>query len=119
MKAKRLDVPEFTKPEAVLAWIRTQSLHDGAFEMILFRDEDTGTYARLLRLEPGHVGNDEPMTHEFDEVVYNLSGEIVDDLTGKVYGPNTYAFFPAGQQHGPYSCPKGSLAIEFRYYRKT
>ena len=118
MSNKVYDKPEFVLPESVLQWLPVSVLHAGASEMILYKDEATGTYARLLKLEPGHKGNPVPMTHDFDEVVYNLSGEIVDDFTGKVYGPGTYAVFPAGQQHGPYSCPGGSVAIEFRYYRK-
>lgn len=114
---KRVDGPEFEDPEKTLKWMPVPGLFRGAWEMILFKDEATGTYARLLKLDPGHKGLDQPMTHEFEEVVYNLTGEIVDDITGRVYGPNTYAHFPTGQQHGPYSCPKGSVAIEFRYYK--
>lgn len=114
---KKLDGPEFIEPEKVLDWQPVPGLPEGAWEMILYRDENTGTYARILRLDPGHKGPDRSMTHEFDEVVYNLEGDMVDDITGRVYGPGTYAFFPAGQQHGPYSCPEGNLAIEFRYFK--
>lgn len=118
---KRMDDPEFVEPESVLQWQPVGALPDGAWELILYRDEETGTYARILKLDPGHKGLPKPMEHDFEEVVYNLEGEIIDDLTGKVYGPGTYAHFPAGQQHGPYSSPNGSVAIEFRYYkpRKT
>jgi len=116
---KKLDQPEFVDPESVLTWRRVEGNNEGAWEMILYLDEESGTYARLLKLDPGHQGLPSPMTHEFDEVVFNLTGEIVDDITGTVYGPGTYAHFPAGQQHGPYSSPKESLAIEFRHYRHS
>lgn len=114
---KKLEAPEFVDPESVLQWRPVAGNPPGAWELILYIDENTGTYARLLKLDPGHQGQPSPMTHGFEEIVYNLTGEIVDDITGKVYGPGTYAHFPAGQQHGPYSCPEGSLAIEFRYYK--
>lgn len=115
---KNLDRPEFVDPESILKWRPVEGNNEGAWEMILYLDQESGTYARLLKLDPGHKGLAAPMTHAFDEVVFNLTGEIVDDITGTVYGPGTYAHFPAGQQHGPYSCPTGSLAIEFRHYRR-
>jgi len=114
---KKVDAPEFEFPEKLLPWQAVPGLPKGAWEMILFKDEETGTYARILKLDPGHRGLASPMTHTFDEVVYNLTGTFRDDITGKVYLPGQYAYFPAGQQHGPYSCDEECLAIEFRYYR--
>ena len=76
---------EFKDPEEVLKWKPVEGLPQGAWEIVLFRDKETGTYVRLLRLERGHKGLPHPMVHDFYEVVYNLSGEIVNDLNGKRY----------------------------------
>ena len=58
------------------------------------------------------------MKHDFDEVVYIIEGGVVDRLTDKAYPAKTFAFFPAGLEHGPLAAPVGALFIEFRHYKK-
>jgi hypothetical protein len=107
---------EFKSPESVSNWKQVANLPPGAEEIILYRDEKSGTYARLLRLPPGFTGTDKALKHDFDEVVYIIQGGIVDRLTNKAYPAGFYAFFPEGLEHGPLAAPVGALFIEFRHY---
>jgi len=108
---------EFKDPENISDWQPVSGLPDGAQEIILYRDDQSGTYSRLLRLMPGFTGTDQSLKHEFDEVVYIIEGGLADRLTGQPYPAGTFAFFPAGLEHGPLSAPVGALLIEFRHYK--
>ena len=108
---------EFKSPESVSNWKPIPNFPAGAEEIILYRDEDSGTYARLLRLAPGFTGTDKPLKHDFDEVVYIVQGGIVDRLAKKPYPAGFYAFFPEGLEHGPLDAPVGAIFIEFRHYK--
>ena len=52
---------EFKSPESVSSWKQVANLPPGAEEIILYRDENSGTYVRLLRLPPGFTGTDKPL----------------------------------------------------------
>jgi hypothetical protein len=108
---------EFKMPESVSGWKQVPNLPTGAEEIILYRDENSGTYARLLRLPPGFTGTDKPLKHDFDEVVYIIQGGIVDRVTNKPYPAGAFASFPEGLEHGPLAAPVGALFIEFRHYK--
>ena len=109
---------EFIVPEKELDWSKVETLPDGVKECILYKDEDSGTYSRLLFFETGFKGTDKPLVHDFDEVVYIVSGGAVNPRLGCHYPAGSVAFFPAGQKHGPLDYPVGALVIEFRHYRK-
>jgi len=108
---------EFRDPEKIFEWQPVPGLPEGAWEIILYRDNNSGTYSRLLRVEPGFIGSDQPLKHDFDEVVYIIKGGLVDRLTGQPYPAGTFGYFPAGLEHGPHTAPVGALMIEFRHYK--
>lgn len=107
---------EFKSPESVAAWKQVPNLPQGAEEIILYKDEKSGTYARILRLPPGFRGGEKALKHDFDEVVYIAQGGIVDRLTNTPYPTGYYASFPKGLEHGPLDAPVGAIFIEFRHY---
>jgi quercetin dioxygenase-like cupin family protein len=109
---------EFTDPKTTRKWHQVAELPQGVTETILYRDEKTGTYSRLLRYEPGYPGTDEPMCHDFDEVVYIAEGTAANKRLGITYTAGSVAVFPAGLKHGPLASPTGGLLVEFRYYKK-
>ena len=91
----------------------------GASEQILYRDADTGTYVRLLRMPPDFRSGEQPLQHTFDEVVYVLEGIWVDLTSGARRGPGTVAVFPAGTPHGPFGYPEGALFLEVRHFKPS
>jgi hypothetical protein len=109
---------DFKNPEGYSPWQPVPALGEGAAEILLYRDESSGTYSRMLRLPLGFPGSGKVLVHDFDEVVYIVEGGVVDCTTGKPYGPKSVAVFPAGQEHGPLAAPVGALFIEFRHYRQ-
>lgn len=109
---------EFIIPEKELEWTQVKTLPDGAKECLIYRDEDSGSYSRLIWFEPGFRGTKEPLQHDFDEVVYLVSGGAVNERIGAYYPAGSVAVFPAGVKHGPLHYPVGGLVIEFRHYRK-
>jgi len=108
---------EFKDPEKIFDWQPVPGLPEGAWEIILYRDNESGTYSRLLRVEPGFTGSEKPLKHDFDEVVYIIKGGLIDRLTGQPYPAGTFGYFPAGLEHGPHTAPVGALMIEFRHYK--
>lgn len=108
---------EFKDPETISGWQPVSGLPQGASEIILYRDQDSGTYCRLLRVDPDFPGSRQPLKHDFDEVVYIIKGGLIDSVTGEVYPAGTVAFFPEGREHGPHTPPVGALMIEFRHYK--
>ena len=109
---------EFNDPFDAFEW-RTEGVHPaGAAEAIIYRDEGSGTYCRILRLPPGFKGGTEPLCHEFDEVVFIVSGGLVNQRLGQIYEAGTVAVFPAGTKHGPLAAPVGAVNLEFRHYRQ-
>ena len=108
---------EFKDPESISEWKPVPGMPKGLWEIILHRDNESGTYSRLLRLDPEFPGSRETLRHDFDEVVYIINGGLIDSLTGKVYPAGTVAFFPEGLEHGPHTAPVGALLIEFRHFK--
>jgi len=87
----------------------------GVYEKILSFDEETGSYTRLLKYEPG-TETDETLQHDFYEEVYIIKGDLTDKRLGKTFTEGMYAVRHPGMKHGPYKSEKGFLAIEIRYY---
>lgn len=102
---------EFSDTE-LIPW---RMVRDGVYEKILSRDEETGAYTRLLKLEPG-AEIPELLTHDFYEEVYILRGILIDKRLGKIFSEGMYAFRNPGMEHGPYVSTTGCMTIEFRYY---
>jgi len=105
-------------PDKTREWRPVEGLPKGVQEAILYRDEKTGTYSRLLRYEPGYKGLTSPMVHDFDEVVYVAQGTAYNPRLGITYEAGSVAVFPAGTYHGPLDSPTGGILVEFRYYKK-
>ena len=112
---------EFRDPVKELEW-KTEGLPKGSAHAIAYQDKKDGTYIHFLRFEPGFgTGPEkrEPMQHDFDEVVYIISGGIVNPRLNNRYKSGSVAVFPKGIKHGPGSAPVGALMIEFRHPTKT
>ena len=109
---------EFLVPEGFGEWKQVPGMPDGAREIITYRDEKSGTYARFLILDPGFPGADKTLVHDFDELVYVVSGSLVNRFTDEVYPAGSLAVFPAGMKHGSFKAPEGSFCLEFRHYKK-
>jgi hypothetical protein len=98
--------------------INWENLGDKIWEKILWRDEETGTYIRLVRADPGFEGSD-TLIHDFDELVYVLQGNQSNVKTGQVWRQGMFSYFPEGTEHGPFSTNEGIVGIEFRFYRES
>ncbi len=108
---------EFIDPVKELEWKTEGVLPPGACEAVFYRDNESGTYIRLLELKPGlGVGAKEPFGHEFDEFVFIISGGLINERLGHRYKAGSFAVFPAGTKHGPLCAPVGARVIEFRHY---
>jgi hypothetical protein len=111
---------EFVNAIEVLEWTPIAGLPEGAWEKILYVDNESGTYARLVKLDKGFENKKgEPLEHVFDELVFIFSGETTFPKLGHSYGAASVGLFPIGVKHGPYDAPDGSFAIEFRHYPKS
>jgi uncharacterized cupin superfamily protein len=85
-------------------------------EKILHKDEQTGTYTRIIRVAPGFKGG-RKLKHDFDEVVYILKGGMINRESGNVYTSDMVAYFKKGIEHGPFESPVGTLNWEVRHYK--
>jgi hypothetical protein len=111
-----IDKEEFVDPQDSYDW-RTEGVKPpGGSAAIVYRDERSGTYCRVLSLPEGFTGGTEPLAHDCDEIVFIASGTLINTRSGRKYGPGSIAVFPAGTRHGPFTAPDGALTIEFRHY---
>jgi hypothetical protein len=81
----------------------------GVWERVLAFDDETGSYTRLIKADPGFE-SDEIRAHDFWEESYILEGSFEEN--GVVYGPGTYVCNQPGVEHGPYRSDTGWLALE-------
>ncbi len=109
----------FSAAQEIPAQPVTSYAQPGATEQILYRDATTGTYVRLLRMPPRFKSGDQPLQHDFDEIVYALEGTWEDLASGARRPAGTVAVFPAGVPHGPFAYPDGALFIEVRHYKRA
>ncbi len=114
---------EFINPVSDLEWSSEGVAQEGAKQTIIYRDEDMGTYCRMLHLPEGFSEGKESYdhaccSHDFDEIVFIVTGGAINRRLGYRYHPGTIAVFPAGVDHGPLETPFGALLLEFRHYRK-
>lgn len=105
----------FVDPELVSWRVAVGYANPGAEEKILYDDEATGTYVRLLRWPAGFVTGDEPLRHDdFDEFAWLLEGASVSLASGERYEAGTFCVVPRGTLHGPFTAPEGALLLEMR-----
>ena len=88
----------------------------GVWEKVLSTDQETGSHARLFKLDPGYE-SDKIYVHDFWEETYTIEGSLIDVSLNKVFGKGTYSCVPPEKKHGPYRSPEGYVSLEFRYYR--
>ncbi|MGB9627139.1 MAG: hypothetical protein ACPL6D_00640 [Thermodesulfobacteriota bacterium] len=113
---------EFIDPISELTWSTEGVTQEGAVACLVYRDEDWGTYCRILRFPEGFHENvpvkDEEgcCFHEFDEVVYIATGGAINRRLGYWYKQGDIGTFPNRISHGPLEAPFGALLVEFRHY---
>lgn len=91
---------------------------EGLSELVLAHDDETGSYSRLLRFEPGT--DTTPMgvqRHDFWEEVLIYQGAIHDLTLDTTFSAGQYACRPPGMAHGPWSAPEGCVTFEVRTFR--
>lgn len=114
---------EFLNPLEDMKWIADGVRPAGASEAIVYKDKDLGSYCRAVRLpvgfgENGGSSEDGCYVNEYDEVMFIVSGGLINRRLGHRYQPGEIAVFPAGVKHGPFEAPFGALLIGFCHYRK-
>ena len=90
----------------------------GRFEKILYRDAQSGTYCRLLKIPVSFKAKNAFNHKDFDEVVYILKGKLTNPNTKQVYSAGQFAHFEKGKDHGPFEAAEDCLCIEFRHYHE-
>jgi len=99
----------------MIPWRPVEGEPEGVYEKILSRDEETGSYTRLLKFAPG-LKLTEVLAHDFWEEVYIISGVLIDTRKKLTFGPGFYACRPPGMLHGPYEIPIGCTTLETRTF---
>jgi len=74
----------------------------------LSRDPDTGACSTLIRYPAGWY-REGPEYLDADEEFYVLDGEI--GFGDQLFGPDSYAYFPAGFSHDRLYSPKGAVVL--------
>jgi len=115
---------EFLQPVTDLKWSTERVTQAGAEAALVYHDEGSGSYCHVLRLPEGfgegktEEENKKPCCrNDYDDVVYIISGGLINRRLGYRYHPGTIAVFPKGTSYGPLEAPFGALLLEFRHYR--
>jgi hypothetical protein len=91
----------------------------GLSELVLTRDEDTGSYTRLLKFEPGADTRLQGVQkHDFYEEVLIYKGAIHDVTLGQTFSAGQYAYRLPGMVHGPWVAPEGCITFEIRTFER-
>ncbi len=91
----------------------------GLSERVLAKDEQTGSYTRLLKFEPGTDTTSQGVQrHDFWEEVLIYSGYLHDLTLDQSFGVGQYACRPPGMAHGPWQTPDGCVTFEIRSFEK-
>jgi hypothetical protein len=85
----------------------------GMWERTLVRDEESGSYTRLIRAD-AQLRSTGVRSHDFWEESWILAGSFEE--AGITYGPGTFVCNPPGFEHGPYTSADGWLALEWVHY---
>ncbi len=104
-------------PTDSIEWkpIEIPGYESGCYEKILSIDKETGSFTRLMRIDPG-VKVSRRLAHDFWEEIYIINGDLTDTAKKQTYKAGYYACRPQGMIHGPYETKEGFLGVEFRYY---
>ena len=110
-----------TKPEleffdtGTLSW-REVPGEAGVSEAVLAQDPATGLLTRLVRWDPGvSTSATGPVTHDYFEEVFVVSGSLRDLRLDQAFGAGYYASRPPGMLHGPWESAEGCVMLETRY----
>jgi hypothetical protein len=90
---------------------------EGLSEIVLGRDEETGSYSRLLRFEAG--ADTSPLgvqSHDFIEEILIFEGSIHDLTLGETFGRGYWAHRHPDMPHGPWTSEDGCITFEVRTY---
>lgn len=91
---------------------------DGLSEFVLGRDEQTGSYSRLLRFEPGTDTSELGVqNHDFLEEILIFEGSIHDLNLDQTFGRGFWAFRHEDMPHGPWTSEEGCITFEVRTYQ--
>lgn len=92
---------------------------EGLTEIILAKDDDTGSYTRLLKFKPGTDTTPQGVQkHDFWEEVLIYEGALHDLTLDQTFGKGEYACRPPGMAHGPWVTPDGCITFEIRTYER-
>ncbi len=116
--------PEFEFLDTELLPLRPVEGAPGQYEKILSKDPDTGSYTRLLLIQPDFSSvirqpkslSGRVLSHDFWEEVFIVRGTAVDETLNKTYGAGYYACRHPDMKHGPFSFPVGGILLEIRTY---
>jgi len=105
---------EFFDPSR-LPWRRPKGYPKGVTELIITEDEETDTFTRLLKFEPG-AETTKVLIHDCWEEVYIIKGGLI--CGGQVFTKGMVAVRSPGMKHGPFKAPIGALMFEVHYRSK-
>jgi hypothetical protein len=89
----------------------------GLFMKVLSRDEATGDFSSMQRLDPGcDMRAAGVQTHPFWEEVYIVSGSLVDLNLNQEFAAGHYACRPPGMPHGPFISQAGCITFQVCYH---
>jgi len=109
---------EFFDPMATMSWTPIVGV-PGVSEIVLAKDEGSGSYSRLLRFEPGTDTSPQGLQeHAFWEEVWIVSGAIHDLGLDQTFSEGMYACRPPGMPHGPWRAPDGCVTFEVRTFER-
>lgn len=90
---------------------------EGLSEIVLGRDEQTGSYSRLLKFDAG--ADTTPLgvqSHDFIEEILIFEGSIHDLTLGETFGRGYWAHRHPEMPHGPWTSEEGCITFEVRTY---
>jgi len=104
---------EHLDPETI-PW---KKIMGGVYEKVLYRDDVTQAYTRLVKFDVGSR-IDSVLVHDFFEEFLVIDGALTDSSLNKTFTKGMFAMRRPGLKHGPFSSPDGCLAVEVRYYTR-
>ena len=91
----------------------------GLSQIVLGKDEETGSYSRLLKFEPGtdttRMG---VQKHDFVEEILIHEGSLHDLTLDQTFRKGCWAYRRPGMPHGPWVSPDGCITFEARTYQR-
>jgi hypothetical protein len=101
-------------------WKSIQGMNDGAEELTLSIDEDTGEYTRLTRFNPGaDTSAFGSKSHNYPEEIFIVSGRLYDHAFNKWLETGHYASRPPGEIHGPFQTDIGCVVLEVSFPNRS